>query len=54
MGPDETGHSPVRDDPVDEERLEVVVADRTTAAVVLLEPIEDGLGERHRGAHETQ
>ena len=28
--------------------------DGTTGAVVLLEPIEDGLGERHRGAHETQ
>lgn len=54
LAPDEAGHSPVRDDPVEEERLEVVVANRTTTAVVLLEPVEDRLGERHRRAREPE
>ena len=54
LAPDEAAHSPVRDDPVEKERSEVVVADRATAAVVLLEPVEDRLGERHRRAREPK
>ena len=37
-------NSPVGDDPVDDESLEIVVADRAAAAVIFLEPVEDGLG----------
>ena len=50
----EAGDSPVRDDPVDEKRVEVVVADRTAAAVVLLQPVEHRFGERHDCAREAE
>ena len=50
----EAGDSPVRDDPVDEKRVEVVVADRAAAAVVLLEPVEDSFGKGHDRARETE
>lgn len=49
-----TDHSPVRNDPVDDERLEVVVADRAAAAVVFLEPVQRSLGEGHGCAGEPE
>ena len=47
-------HSPVRNDPVDEKGLEVIVADGAATAVELLEPVEDGFGQCHDSASETE